>query len=60
MRRINKELKDNISYSVDVNVKLDGEVYNKRFTYYLVDKDSKTYLLLQSDITDVLKEEKKR
>ena len=60
MTRINKELKDNISYSVDVNVKLDGEVYNKRFTYYLVDKDSKTYILLKSDITDVLKEEKKR
>ncbi len=60
LTRINKELKDNISYSVDVNVKLDGEVYNKRFTYYLVDKDSKTYILLKSDITDVLKEEKKR
>ncbi len=60
LTRINKELKENISYSVDVNVKVDEEIFNKRFTFYLVDADSKTYILLKSDITDVLKEEKKR
>ena len=60
LTRIAKELEDKVSYSVDVNCTIEGEVFNKRFTYYLVDANSRFFILLKSDITDVLKEEKKR
>ena len=60
LTRIARELEDKVSYSVDVNCTIEGEVFNKRFTYYLVDANSRFFILLKSDITDVLKEEKKR
>ena len=45
---------------VDVTCVVDGEVVNKRFTYYLVDEDPAFYVLLKSDITDLLRRERER
>ena len=44
-------------YTIDVACEIDGEVYNKRFTFYAVDKQMKFYLLLKSDVTDVVRKE---
>ena len=54
---IEKNLENNESYTVNVVCRIDGDIYYKRFTYYAVDKDTKFYLLLKSDVTDVLRHE---
>ncbi len=54
---IEKNLEKNESYTVNVVCRIDGDIYYKRFTYYAVDKDTKFYLLLKSDVTDVLRHE---
>ena len=58
--KIAESLEDNETYTVDVAIELDGEVFNKRFTYYAVDKEARFYILLKSDITDVLREQSER
>ena len=55
-----KALETNDTYTVDVTCEDDGELFFKRFTYYLVDREAKFYLVLKSDITDVLREERER
>ena len=55
-----KKLEESDTYTVDVTCEDGGELFFKRFTYYLVDRDAKFYLLLKSDITDVLREERER
>ena len=45
---------------MDVTCEENGELFFKRFTYYQVDPEAKFYLLLKSDITDVLREERER
>ena len=57
---IEKKLENEESYTVDVNCNIDDEIYNKRFTFYPVDKDARIYLLLKSDVTDVLSNERER
>lgn len=54
---IEKNLENNESYTVNVVCRIDGDIYYKRFTYYAVDKDTRFYLLLKSDVTDVLRHE---
>ena len=54
------KLEENDTYSVDVTCEENGETYFKRFTYYLVDREAKFYLLLKSDITDVIRTERER
>ena len=55
-----KALEGNDTYVVDVTCEEEGELYFKRFTYYLVDREAQFYLLLKADITDVLREERER
>ncbi|MBQ9515335.1 MAG: response regulator [Ruminococcus sp.] len=54
---IAENLENHESYTVDVTCEIDGATYNKRFTYYVVDKDTRLFLLLKSDVTDVLRKE---
>ena len=54
---IGEHLRTNDSYAVDVNCYINGEVFNKRFTFYVVDEDASFYILLKSDITDVIRKE---
>jgi PAS domain S-box-containing protein len=60
LKTIEKKLEEADSYTVDVTCDIDGEAFNKRFTYYLVDKEARFYILLKSDLTDVLQQERKR
>ena len=47
-------------YTVDVNCEIDGEIYNKRFVFYTVDRETRFYILLKSDITDVIREQREK
>lgn len=55
-----RKLEESDTYTVDVTCEDDSELFYKRFTYYMVDRGAKFYLLLKSDITDVLREERER
>ncbi len=57
---IARQLETKDSYTVDVTCRIGGEIYNKRFTYYAVDRTAKFFLLLKSDMTDVLRRERER
>lgn len=54
---IAEHLETDESYTINVTCEIDGSTYYKRFTYYAVDKDTKFFLLLKSDVTDVLRQE---
>ena len=56
---IEAHLEEEEPYTIDIICEIDGEVYNKRFTYYAVDRNIKFYLLLKSDVTDVLMRERR-
>ena len=55
-----EKLEHEESYTADVTCKIDGETFHKRFTYYAVDRETKFYIMLQSDITDVIREQGER
>ena len=57
---LEKELGEKEVYEADIVCDLDGEIRYKRFVYYLVNKDAKFYVLLKSDITDVVHEQRER
>ena len=57
---IAEKLAENDSYTIDLTCEIDGETYNKRITYYAVDREAKFFLLLKSDVTDVLRQELER
>ncbi|MBR1658895.1 MAG: PAS domain-containing protein, partial [Oscillospiraceae bacterium] len=48
------------SYTVDVTCEIDGGIYNKQFTFYMADREREFYILLKSDMTDVLREQTAR
>ena len=48
------------SYAVDVACDIDGEVFNKRFMFYVVDREANFYILLKSDTTEVIREQQRQ
>ena len=57
---VERELEDKDTYTVDVTCEDGGELFFKRFTYCQVDREARFYLLLKSDVTDVLRKERER
>ena len=57
---IAKELIDNEDYIVDVTCVIDGEIFNKRFTFYSVDRETDFFILLKSDMTEVLRAQREQ
>ena len=53
-------LSRNDSYSVDVTCAIGGEIFNKRFAFYTVNRETRFYILLKSDVTDLLREQRER
>ncbi|MBR1736498.1 MAG: PAS domain-containing protein, partial [Firmicutes bacterium] len=51
------ELKSNDSFYVDVPCEIGGEIFNKRFSFYTIDEEAQFYILLKSDMTDILRKE---
>lgn len=60
LKTIAEKLKDSESYSVDVTCLIDGEIYNKRFMFYTVSREKEFYILLKTDMTDLLREQRER
>ena len=60
LKTVAEKLADEDSYSVDVTCLIDGEVYNKRFAFYAVNREEEFYILLKTDVTDLLKEQRER
>ena len=58
--KIAEALEDNETYTVDVAIEIGGEVFNKRFMFYAVDREKHFYILLKSDMTDVVREQRDR
>ncbi|MBP5450271.1 MAG: response regulator, partial [Spirochaetales bacterium] len=44
-------------YTVDFLCEAEGQFYNKRFTFYLANKEAGIYILLQNDISDIVRKE---
>ncbi|MBQ9631832.1 MAG: response regulator, partial [Lachnospiraceae bacterium] len=59
-KHIREELVEHDVYTVDVNCLIDGENYTKRFAFYVVDQETQFYILLKSDITEMLREQQRR
>lgn len=57
---VEEKLLESEPYSVDVACNIDGGIYNKRFMFYTVDRERHFYILLKSDMTDVLREQRER
>ena len=57
---IERKLAEGEPYTVDVTCDIDGEIFNKRFMFYAVDQQTKFYILLKSDITELLREEREQ
>ena len=60
VERIANELADSDSYTVDLTCEIDGAHYNKRFSYHSVDQDANFYIVLKTDMTEVIHAERER
>ena len=60
LETVEQELARSEPYTVDVAIEIGGEVFNKRFMFYTVDREKHFYILLKSDMTDVLREQRER
>ncbi len=59
-QKIKEALEKDECYVIDVTCVINKEVYNKRFTFYLVDPNAQFYILLKSDVTALIKEERRK
>ena len=57
---IEEKLAETEPYILDVPCEIDGEVYHKRFMFYAVDRKRHFYILLKSDMTEVLNEQREQ
>ena len=53
LERIENALALREPYEVNIHCFVDGEIFHKRFVFYLVDRDAKFYILLKSDTTKI-------
>ncbi len=53
LQKIEHALELREPYEVNIHCFIDGEIFHKRFVFYLVDKDAKFYILLKSDTTKI-------
>ena len=56
---IERKLSESEPYTVDVTCDINGGTYYKRFMFYVIDRDTRFWLLLKSDITDLIQEQKR-
>jgi signal transduction histidine kinase/DNA-binding response OmpR family regulator len=53
LEKVEQALEIHEPYEVNIHCFIDGEIYHKRFIFYLVDKEARFYILLKSDITKI-------
>ena len=59
-KRIEKNLQSKEPYEVNLACEINGEIFYKRFVFYVVNKEAKFYILLKSDTTELQREQIKR
>ncbi len=52
---LEQRLSENEPYIVDMTCEINGDFCFKRFTFYTVDRSANFYILLKSDMTDIIK-----
>ena len=57
LERIEKSLERHEPYEVNISCKINGEIFYKRFVFYVVNKEAKFYILLKSDTTELQREQ---
>ena len=57
LKRIERSLERSEPYEVNIACKIDGEIFYKRFVFYVVNKEAKFYILLKSDTTELQREQ---
>ena len=60
LETITKQLEKRDFYEANIMCDIDGATYYKRFTFYVVNREAKFYILLKSDMTDVIREQQER
>ena len=53
LEKVEQALEHREPYEVNIHCFIDGEIYHKRFIFYLVDKEAKFYIMLKSDMTKI-------
>lgn len=53
LERIERSLEIREPYEVNIHCFIDGEIFHKRFVFYLVDREAKFYILLKNDTTKI-------
>ena len=53
LQKIEQALELREPYEVNIHCFIDGEIFHKRFVFYLVDREAKFYILLKSDTTKI-------
>ncbi len=53
LQKIEHALELREPYEVNIHCFIDGEIYHKRFVFYLVDREAKFYILLKNDTTKI-------
>ena len=53
LEKIEQALEIREPYEVNIHCFIDGDIYHKRFIFYLVDRDAKFYIMLKSDMTKI-------
>ncbi|MBR1865380.1 MAG: hypothetical protein IJ801_02620, partial [Lachnospiraceae bacterium] len=57
---IAKEIKRKVPYEANIICDVDGDVFYKRFDFYLVDEQAEFYIILKSDTTAIQREQEAR
>ncbi len=57
---VTNKLSESDYYEANIVCEIEGEIYHKRFIFYVVNRDAKFYVLLKSDVTDVIREQQER
>ena len=57
LQRIEHTLNRREPYEVNIACEINGEIFYKRFVFYIVNKEAKFYILLKSDTTELQREQ---
>ena len=57
LKRIEHTLNQREPYEVNIACEINGEIFYKRFVFYVVNKEAKFYILLKSDTTELQREQ---
>ena len=60
LESIRQEVRKQEPYTVNIACQIDGEIYYKRFNFYMIDPEADFYIILKSDTTEIQREQSAR